>query len=65
MLFRSIPAVTVKLAATDPVSVLEVLDPAGARLELVLGDLKLFGDLLRLVADHRVSQLHFLVAALV
>ena len=46
-------------------SVLEVLDPPGARLEFVLGDLKLFGNLLRLVADHRVSQLHLLVAALV
>jgi hypothetical protein len=46
-------------------SVLKVLDPAGARLEFVLGDLKLFGDLLGLIADHRVSQLDFLVAALI
>jgi hypothetical protein len=46
-------------------SMLEVLNPAGARLELVLGYLKLFGDLLRLVADHRVSKLYFLVAALI
>ena len=60
-----IPAVPVELAATDTVSVLEVLDPAGARLEFVLGYLKLFGDLLRLVADYRVSQLYFIVAALV
>jgi hypothetical protein len=55
----------VELAPTDPVSVLEVLDPPGARLEFVLGDLKLLGDLLGLIADHRISQLHFLVAALI
>lgn len=54
-----------KLATTNPVSVLEVLDPAGARLEFVLRDLKLLGDLLGFVSDHRVSQLDFLVTALI
>ena len=54
-----------ELATTDPVSVFEVLDPPGARLEFVLGDLELFPDLLRLVSDHGVGQLHLLVPALV
>jgi len=55
----------VELTPTDAVSVLEVLDPAGARLEFVFGDLKLFRNLFCLVADHRVGELHLLVTALV
>ena len=54
-----------ELATTDPVSVFEVLDPPGARLEFVLGDLELFPDLFRLVSDHGVGQLHLLVSALI
>jgi hypothetical protein len=63
--YPCVPAVPVELTPTDAVSVLEVLDPAGARLEFIFGDLKLFCDLLCLVADHRVGQLYFLVPALV
>ncbi|KAH9979997.1 hypothetical protein BGW80DRAFT_472902 [Lactifluus volemus] len=60
-----VSAVAVKLASTDAVSMLEVLDPAGARFEFIFGDLELLCHLLGLIPYNRVSQLHFFVATLV
>ena len=44
---------------------LEVLDPAGARLELIFRNLELFRDLFCFVTDHGVGQLNLLVSAFV
>ena len=43
-------------ATTDAVTVLEVFDPTGASLELILGNSESLGDIPSLITDQRVGK---------